>query len=244
MGDFGPRTHRLAWRRPLQAAVAGAAVLAIVACSITIGPDDWDSLSLGVPFRQQESSFYCAAACVQMWRLYCGYPDNMTQSNIYTYMGGNSGVSGAAIANGVNAMTCTQDAYRSLNTSDDDGLAEEITKQICSVDAGWPAIPIIQGGFHAVILDGGEFHSDSSAHYWWDTLLVHDPMNFSGDYPVSAAQWTEANGIWFRPTDSSVALDQVLRGSAIGNWMLYLGQYGDSVGVWDMGCDHCIKYRM
>jgi hypothetical protein len=224
------------------AGAAGLAVVVLVACSITIGPDDWDSLSLGVPFRQQEGFALCSAACVQMWRLYCGWPNNLTQAEIYLYLGGLAGVRVDDIAYGVNNLTCTSDAIVSRNSVSN--LDEEIAKQITSIDGGWPVVAITSGGLHAVLIDGGEFHSDSTGHYWWDTLLIHDPLHSTGDWPVSAAAWIDPYSGMFVPADtSSGTLQQVVRSGAVANAYYYLGLYGGSMSIWDDDCAPCIEYQ-
>jgi hypothetical protein len=222
------------------AGAAGLAVVVLVACSISIGPDDWDSLSLGVPFRKQDGIGFCGAACVQMWRLYCGWPNNLTQAEIFLYMGGLAGVSAADIAYGINYLTCTSDAI--VSQTHVSYLDEEIAKQITSIDGGWPVVAITGGGYHAVVIDDGEFHSDSTGHYWWDTLLVHDPLNFTGDWPVSAAEWIDPYSGRFVPAESGT-LQQVVRAGAVANAYYYLGLYGGSMSIWDDDCAPCIEYQ-
>jgi hypothetical protein len=78
----------------------GLAVAILIACAIDLRPSDWDTYSLNVPFRQQEGFGLCAAACVQMWRLFCGWPDNITQAEILQYMDGVGGVLATQIAGG------------------------------------------------------------------------------------------------------------------------------------------------
>jgi len=94
-----------------------------------------------------------------------------------------------------------------------------------------------------VVLDGGEYHRDSSGHYWWDTVLVHDPEHFTGDWPISAGLWTDRRAGNFVPFDPSYGtLQQVVSAGAVAYWSYYLAQYGESMGIWDTGCELCIQY--
>ena len=65
-------------------------LLSLVACNI---PED-EAVKLGVPYRGQEQFNYCAAANVQMWRLYHGYP-SVSQQSIFNWMGNLPGACGS-----------------------------------------------------------------------------------------------------------------------------------------------------
>lgn len=190
-------------------------------------------IDLGVPMRAKaQGTRQCAAACVQMLRLWCGCPEDQTQEFIHSKMGGTStGVHYSKIPFGVRYFTCISDAAGHLYSEME--LQQELAKQIASINSGWPFIALTQGMFHAVVVRGGQYFRDSTGKYKWVTVYINDPDHLSFDrVEVPAHHWT---GGRFEVAFSTpgYATFQVLSTAAIGNWQYYLAEFGGAVTIWN-----------
>ncbi|HEV7428266.1 MAG TPA: hypothetical protein VGQ46_18065, partial [Thermoanaerobaculia bacterium] len=122
---------------------------------------------------------YCTSACVLAWRLHDGLA-SVSQDEILAYMGGtpSSGAPQERVPDGVNNYTNTHDAILDYGAggaySDDQGRF--LSRQISSVNAGVPVIALANSGLHAVVIDGGSWHTDSAnGNHVWDTIQYMDP---------------------------------------------------------------------
>ncbi|MFH1177854.1 MAG: hypothetical protein V1750_10650 [Acidobacteriota bacterium] len=194
-------------------------------------------VNLPVPDVRWARTGFCAAACVKMWRLFCLLPDDKTQEVINAYMGGgqNGQVAPDAIPMGVNALTCTKDAYWDANAVY--YLTDSLAKQIASIDSRTPLIALINDGLHAVIVTGGEYHRDLDKYYW-DTVTYNDPA--VGPRLATAAEWVAPSMALFVPPGSNT-LQQVISTGATAGWREY-AQNTSAVEITEM-CKSCIKYR-
>jgi hypothetical protein len=161
--------------------LAATAVLLLMNMTCYIGESpSAGSVSATVPYVPQDRSDYCAAACVVSWRLHDGLPDTITQMTIFGAMGGipGSGVSVWDMPAGVNGYTNIHDAavqYVSGGAYTVD-QGRFLAGQISSVNAGVPVIAI-QNQLHAVVIDGGNWHTDSANGYHvWDSMEYMDPQ--------------------------------------------------------------------
>ncbi len=147
-------------------------------CYIGSAPQQ-GSASADVPYVHQTGELYCTSACVLSWRLHDGL-SSVSQDEILAYMGGtpSSGAAQERIPSGVINYTYTHDALLDYGSggaySDDQGRF--LSRQISSVNAGVPVIALANSGLHAVVIDGGSWHTDSTNGYHvWDTAQYMDP---------------------------------------------------------------------
>lgn len=187
-----------------------------------------DGVTLGVPYRQQFQLDwdYCGPANVLMWRLYNGYSD-ISQQTIYDWMGvGGTGTSPEEIRDALVH-------WANVSWADFDRVAcdggpydeREIiaARQITSVDNDEPVIVIVESGFHSVLIDGGDWHYDSSTGLdVWDVTYIHDPAEVAGDHPLTAGEWIDQFA-------SGYTCEQVFDESAVGNTGYNLETYGNQV---------------
>ena len=178
---------------------------------------------LGVPFRQQQSELTCGPACVLMWALYDGVP-SVTENAIASSMPGGScnGSTPGAIAQAVNRWTYTTDAVDDLAGNVSPEEDQFLSRQITSMDNGVPVIALVNGGLHAVVLDGGKWHTDTTTNLRvWDFSYVNDPEQTFGDIREDAPTWVQSV--------CSEACDQIISFSAAGAWQQNLNTYGPTV---------------
>lgn len=183
-----------------------------------------EEVRLGVPYVQQPSeALYCGPTTVLMWRKYDGLPE-VTLQEIADWMNASSstGVSPAEIADAVNHYTASNDAYWDLVGEDE--LRNYMSRQITSIDSLTPVIAIVEQGFHAVVVDGGKYHSQGDGFYQWDYIFFHDPQLAAG-IRYSASEWL--NHTCFPGTPCS----QVVSVFASKAWNYNLDLYGDSIIV-------------
>lgn len=153
---------------------------------------------LGVPYREWKAEFYCGPAAILMWALYDGRPE-LPQEAIASSIGmGVFGASEEAIARGVRQFTGSFNAeidYPAGPFPPSEAAGKFFARQITSIEDRTPVIGIKWGGLHAVTLDGGKFHLDSSTNRKvWDYVRVHDPdPEFGSNYRLSAADWSRDN---------------------------------------------------
>lgn len=180
---------------------------------------------LGVPFRMQQSDLTCGPTCVLMWALYSGVPSTqVSESGIARSMpnGSCNGSAPAAIAMAVNQWTYTTDAYDDLAGNVSPEQDKFLSRQITSIDNGVPVIALVNGGLHAVILDGGKWHTDTTTNLRvWDFSYVNDPERPFGDFQENAPMWV--SDVCF-----SVCRQEISR-SASGAWQGNLSTYGAGV---------------
>lgn len=178
-------------------------------------------VKLGVPYRAQApDSFDCGPASVLMWRLYDGLSE-ISQQTIANWMGGSScGVTPDAIADAVNNFTHTHDAY--VDLAGDVEYRKFFSRQITSIDNRVPVIPIIDGGLHAGVLNGGKWHDNAEGEHQWDYVYFHDPQTVANDY-YSGDAWKDTNC----PLGS--ACEQIASFNASEAWLYNLNTYGDDV---------------
>ena len=222
MTTLAKRPRRVIWMIPLLLPpLIGAG------CSIGSKPD----YKLGLPYREQLDFGYCGPASVLMWRLFHGYPE-VSQQTILNFMGGGGcGVSPQAIASAVRAYTATSDAFWDLAGGQGDPeliQAQFISRQITSIDARVPVIPIVESGFHAGVINGGKWHTNTSSNYkTWDFVYFHDPDDIAGGANIyySAGSWIDYSCATGTPCS------QILSTSASGAWQYNLDTYGDEIEV-------------
>jgi hypothetical protein len=174
------------WFLPAFVAI-GALLLMSLTCYIVSSPQQ-GSASAGVSYVAQPGEGYCVPACVLAWRLHDGLP-SVSQDEILAYMGGtpSSGTSETRVASGVNNYTYTHDAILDYGLggaySDDQGRF--LSRQISSVNAGVPVIALANSGLHAIVIDGGSWHTDSNnGNHVWDTIQYMDPsFGFGSWFP-------------------------------------------------------------
>lgn len=164
-------------------------------CTISFGsgsdnPSQPSSIALPVPFYSQ-SAMNCGPASIEMWAAYDGI--TTTQQEIANYIGCSptGGASQQQILSGVQHFTESgRDAELTFNSGDGVFFSDEVT----SITALVPILPIVNGGLHAVVLIGGQWHIDpdnSNLYVWdvWDTVIYNDPLTGPGRV-LNAAAWT------------------------------------------------------
>jgi hypothetical protein len=198
-------------------ALAVLGLLAAGCGNVGSNPD----VTLGVPYRAQAlGSFDCGPASVLMWRLYDGLPE-ISQQTIANWMGGTScGASQDDIAAAVNHFTATFDA--DVDLAGDVQYEAFFSRQITSIDNGFPVIAILNGGLHAGVVNGGKWHDNANGDYQWDYVYFHDPNRIANDY-YSASFWQSSNC----PPGSTC--EQIVSSNAAGLWASNLSTYGGDV---------------
>lgn len=217
-----------------------ACLAAFCFMNLTCGPPA--PANAAVPFVQQVGENYCAAACVLSWRLHDGYA-SVTQDSILTSMGGtpSTGVDETSIPGGVDLWTGTHDATLEFGPggsySDDQGLF--FSRMISSVSVGVPVIALMNSGLHAVVVDGGEWHVDSTTGFnVWDTVEYMDPaVGARGAFPGT---FSSSMGFDYTP------LTQIISSGAAASGSSNYDLYGDTTvarGI-DRGglCGDCRVY--
>lgn len=211
-------------KRTIGVALGICAFLLLAATSCTIGPGQSDSVTLRVPYRQQEQWDYCGAASVLMWRLYNGQSE-LPQNEIYTWMGGSgSGLYPDAIRDGASYYAGMSDAIVDRAAQDPvESQREFFARQISSIDSNTPVIAIVEVGFHAGVIDGGTWTRDAQTNLnVWNDVYFHDPRGFA-DRSYSSAQWMS------HATGGYNSLTQIVSNSATFNWQSNYDAYGDSM---------------
>lgn len=218
---------RRRWRSRALALLSPLALI-LSACGIWSSPS---GVLLDVDFRQQlpDSWDYCGPANVLMWRLYNGYSE-VSQHQIYNSMGiGGQGTSPEKLAEAAwswaNVLQATFE-----RVSCDGGAFDQreiiAARQITSIDNDTPMIVIVDGGFHAVLAIGGDWHHDSSSGLdVWDVTYVHDPRLTHGEVHYGAGSWID----WYA---AGFTCEQVFDEGAVGNTGYNLETYGDNVVVY------------
>ncbi|MDX1997138.1 MAG: hypothetical protein SF066_05415 [Thermoanaerobaculia bacterium] len=120
---------------------------------------------LGVPYRAQETIFYCAPACVQMWRAYDGLTPAYSQQYLFDAMNGTigCGASTQEIERAVQTFTSARDAYYDLVTGANQvELDGYFSRQVTSVDSRTPVMVLAHQ--HAIVVNGGKWHPDRGAN--------------------------------------------------------------------------------
>lgn len=210
-------------RKSFLAACPLLLLVLLEACSLPANSE----IKLGVPYRAQEQYNYCAAACVQMWRLYDGLPDDTTQQAIFNYMFNTYCASHQlAVADAVRYFTYTHDAGW-ISRSSQDSYPEMAARQISSIDAGVPVIVVFNFD-HAVVLQGGKWHPENGRNIW-DYVFMHDPDPSLGgpNVRLSALDWEFET---CHPTFGA-SCDQIESVGATSSWNSNLANHGSSVHV-------------
>ena len=198
------------------------AIIVSKSCSISFGspppPGVVSGFSLGVPWYQQQGTQYCGAASIQMW---AGYDKRYyTQSSIATAIGLDpaSGVSREAILGGVHQFTSSgAGAILDYPGGVGDPRAIFDSGEITSMNSRVPVLPIVNGGLHAGVIDGGEWHmNDDGSLYVWDTVYFHDPLS-APDRSILAGDW------------DNYAVSHVISQSAAAQASSNYSQYGYQV---------------
>lgn len=180
--------------------------------------------SLGVPFRTQPQWDYCGAASVLMWRLYNGMGE-VSQDSIYTWMGGSgAGVSPQAIANGASFWANVYDATVDWGAEEPIEYQREFfARQISSINNNTPVIAIVDGGFHAGVINGGTWHEDSATGMnVWNDVKFHDPKGYANRY-FSSAAWQSFSVAGYN------TYTQIVSNGATYGWQTDYADYGDTV---------------
>jgi hypothetical protein len=195
-----------------------------------------------VPYVQQLGDLYCASACVLSWRLHDSLP-SVSQDTILTSMGGtpSTGTDETAIPGGVNQWTGTHDAILDFGAGGDysDSQGQFFSRMISSVSVGVPVIALTNSGFHAVVVDGGEYHDDTTTGYHvWDSVEYMDPA--IGPRSTTPGGLSSSMG-----SDISPLVQVISSGAAASGAGNYAG-YGDSTlgrGIARDGlCSSCREY--
>jgi hypothetical protein len=141
-----------------------------------------------------------------------------SQEAIWNYMGG-SGSSPSKIAEAVNI--CVLNVYATLDVFglSDDEQNHSISDQLYSISSGYPCIPIVDHGWHAVVLKKAKWHRASSGTPYMDDAWYHDP-DFYNPRPnewASIASWKS----YYNSCRSSMSPDPcyitVIELSCVGN---------------------------
>lgn len=204
----------------MKIAVFGLAVLGAAGCSI---PEA--GFKLGVPYRQQDTSYFCAAACVQMWRAYDGLTPAYSQQYLFNAMNGTIGCGAQpeAIRDTVQTFTLAWDAYLDVvagaNETDRQGY---FSRQVTSVDNGTPVMVLAHD--HAVMVNGGKWHRDTATGFnVWDFVWYHDPDR-GEDLRLGARNWLLESCDFF-------ACGQVISGSATAGWQANFEYWGNDLVI-------------
>ena len=161
-----------------------AITLVLLTLSACLPPTPYPGTTdLPVPYHEQENSYFCVPAAVQMWRQYKWGAADVSQTQIWDYMyflGGAtpgvgarlSGVS-AAVANYVQS---TEDGFYQSN-ADTVGLRQAIADQTKSIDERQPLIVATQQETHVVVLKGVTWRrlEDALARPSMEYAHVNDP---------------------------------------------------------------------
>jgi hypothetical protein len=179
---------------------------------------------------------------VLSWRLHDNLP-SATQDEILASMGGtpSTGVDQSAIPGGVNQWTGTHDAYLDFGSGGEytDDQGQFFSRMISSVSVGVPVIALTDSGLHAIVVDGGEYHDDTTTGYHvWDSVEYMDP--------AIGPRGTTPGGLSSSMGSDYVPLRQVISSGAAASGASNYGSYGGStVGrgiAGGGGCDGCKIY--
>jgi hypothetical protein len=161
--------------------------------SCTIGsppPGNGSSFTIGVPFFPQTPN-HCGPASIEMWAAFDGV--SVSQDQIAAYIGcpASSTASPDQIVEGVQHFTRTgRDASIGYNTG-----GEYYSAEVTSINSRVPVLCLLNGALHAGVIDGGEWHTDStSGLYVWDTVYFNDPF-VGPDQTYFAATWTGTDDV-------------------------------------------------
>ncbi len=169
-------------------------------CTISFGSGSTDpaaptSSTLNVPFFPQEMELSCGPASIEMWAAYDGVTATQQQIGSYIGCGADGNTSAAQLVSGVQHFTISgKDAALVYNGGEGDPttIGEVFySAEITSITALVPSMPIVNGGLHAVVLIGGQWHIDTNNNnlYVWDTVIFDDPAIGPGRV-MNAASWT------------------------------------------------------
>jgi hypothetical protein len=165
-------------------------LLSLKSCTISFGNPQGtggSSFKLGVPFLAQQGQFNCGPASIQMWAWFNGNR-SVTQTQIANYVGCSptSGTSTEAIVRGTQYFA-TSDAYADYPGGVNFGRDQFDAQQITSANNRVPLIAIVNGGLHAGVVDGGQWHQAGSTNVW-DFVFFHDPL-VGADQQYVAGDW-------------------------------------------------------
>jgi hypothetical protein len=160
-----------------------------------------------------------------MWRLYNGFPDTVSQSQIATLVGV-PGCNLNDVPSGLSFYAGVSDAYADLVFSPSQQQVRElVARQITSIDRRSPVIPIVGARNHVGVINGGKYHQEGTG-FVWDFVYFHDPGTVADDY-YAAANWLD----FFCDASLHVHCGQAVSSSATSGWKLELQQYGSNLQI-------------
>jgi hypothetical protein len=194
--------------------------LSVAACTI---PEA--GFKLGVPYRAQETSFYCAPACVQMWRAYDGLTPVYTQQYLFEAMNGTIGCGASAqeIESAVLRFTQARDAFydqvEGANEVERDGF---FSRQVTSIDSRTPVMVLAHQ--HAIVVNGGKWHRDAITGFnVWDFVWYHDP-ELGANLRLGANAWLQESCDFF-------TCGQIVSENATEGWEANLNYLGGDLVI-------------
>ena len=226
----------MAVKKPIGMAIVAIGSILLLANTCYVEPPQGNK-NASVPYVAQIGSLYCTAACVLSWRLHDGL-STLSQDVILTAMGGtpSTGVAEQSVPAGVNLYTNTHDARHEYGAggaySDDQGRF--FSRQITSINNGVPVIAITESGFHAVVVDGGAWHTNSvNGFRVWDSAEYMDPA-------FGFATVSPADLIYTMCPSDFISCRQIIGSNASSSGNSNYGSYGGTTqmdGVPE--CTHC-----
>jgi hypothetical protein len=153
-----------------------------------------------IPFIYQETGDYCVPACVQMSGRFYGI-SVPSQQFLYEDMNGSTGgggINGVGVQYIAPELACyggIADAFMDhayFGYESDQFFA----RQISAATYPSPVVALINSGYHAVVLNGGQWHKTTSSNgdtiYSWDSLYAHDPIA-GPNQQYTGASWSSVN---------------------------------------------------
>ena len=117
---------------------------------------------------------------MEMWAHYSGNTW-VEQQDIDSYiLGAVPGSTPQTIADAVCIYCYNVWAIASYYADGSEEQNHSISDQLYSIQMGYPCIPVINSGLHAVVLKAAQWHRDSYGTPWTDAVWYHDP---SFSYP-------------------------------------------------------------
>jgi|GEM_PF-2456749 len=187
----------------------------LMACNIDLSPPT-QTISNQIPYVAQETGDYCVPASIQMSaKFYNLYPP--TQADLFADMGGQPsgfGPGGVEIGQIAPAMALyggVGDAVMDHMFFTDNTF---LARQISAATQPSPVIALINQGYHAGVINGGQWHKETDPNtggtmYVWDQLHFHDPSG-GPNIAYTAAAWAgtncgDANPVCYEALSNSAA---------------------------------------
>jgi len=156
---------------------------------------------LNVPYCPQSYAYYCAAACVYMWALFDGIP--CTQAQVVSWTGAwPCGVPPLRVVEAIGFFTLSP-GYAAWKYDSEPGAQGDLMGAcIEGIKDRVPAIMPFEGGSHAVLVTGFEWHEDANGKPIGEVIYYNDPDGYVGKWYETVSYiennlWTETNGLYY-----------------------------------------------